>query len=91
MDLTSKLVIAAISIGALYGLVVWQRHWVAELHAFLGEVRMELKKVAWPGGKEVRSTTMVVIVTVIIFGVFLSTVDFIFAWLRTELFKAVGL
>ena len=91
MDLTSKLVIAAITLGALYGLTVWQRHLVAQLHTFLVEVRVELKKVTWPGGKEVRSTTMVVVVTVIIFGVFLSTVDVIFAWLRTELFRAVGL
>ena len=60
MDLTSKLVIAAITIGAIYGLTIWQRHWVAQLHTFLGDVRVELKKVTWPGGREVRSTTMVV-------------------------------
>ena len=48
-----------------------------KLVAFYGEVRSELKKVTWPGRKEVYATTIIVIVTVFFFGFYLFAVDLI--------------
>ncbi len=42
---------------------------------FCSETWSELKKTSWPGRKEVYGTTVVVIVTVLIFAVFLFMVD----------------
>ncbi len=42
---------------------------------FLREVRVELKNVNWPTMATVRSTTVVVIITVFVFGLFLFVVD----------------
>ena len=42
---------------------------------FFGEVRSELRKTTWPAWKEVRGTTIVVIVTSFIFAFFLWVVD----------------
>ena len=42
---------------------------------FCGDVRTELKKVTWPSKKEVYGTTVVVIVTVFFFGIYLFLVD----------------
>jgi preprotein translocase subunit SecE len=42
---------------------------------FYGEVKSELRKVTWPGKKEVYGTTIVVIVTVFFFGIYLFLVD----------------
>jgi len=42
---------------------------------FLHEVRAEMKLVVWPTSTDVRSTTLVVIMTTIIFAVFLWGVD----------------
>ena len=42
---------------------------------FFGEVRTELRKTTWPAWKEVRGTTIVVIVTSFIFAFFLWIVD----------------
>ena len=42
---------------------------------FIGEVRSELRKTTWPAWKEVRGTTIVVIVTSFIFAFFLWIVD----------------
>jgi preprotein translocase subunit SecE len=42
---------------------------------FFGEVRSELRKTTWPAWKEVRGTTIVVIVTSFIFAFFLWIVD----------------
>lgn len=51
----------------------------AELKTFLTEVRSELRRVTWPPKTEVYPTTIVVIVTTIIFGVLLYGVDVIFS------------
>jgi preprotein translocase subunit SecE len=47
---------------------------------FLREVRAELKQVNWPTFTTVRSTTVVVIVTVFVFGLFLFVVDYGVSW-----------
>ena len=44
---------------------------------FLKETRKELKNVSWPGRREVTGTTIVVIVTVFFFGLFLFVVDLV--------------
>jgi preprotein translocase subunit SecE len=43
--------------------------------AFYGDVRNEMRKVTTPARKEVEATTLVVIVTVFIFGVYFWVVD----------------
>ena len=42
---------------------------------FYGDVKSELKKVSWPGRKEVYGTTIIVILTVFFFGAYLFVVD----------------
>lgn len=46
-----------------------------KLANFYGDVKVELKKVTWPGKKEVSGTTMVVILAVFFFGIYLFLVD----------------
>ncbi|MDI9613352.1 MAG: preprotein translocase subunit SecE [Acidobacteriota bacterium] len=48
---------------------------VRGIFEFLKETRKELKNVSWPGRREVTGTTIVVIVTVFFFGLFLFVVD----------------
>jgi preprotein translocase subunit SecE len=45
------------------------------LKRFLKEVRLELSKVTWPTASELRGSTAVVIVTVLIFTLFIYLVD----------------
>jgi preprotein translocase subunit SecE len=42
---------------------------------FLSEVRNELKRVTWPSQKEVYATTVVVILTSVLFGLYLFILD----------------
>ena len=51
----------------------------AELRTFMSEVRSELRRVTWPPRTEVYPTTIVVIVTTIIFGTLLYSVDVLFS------------
>ena len=51
------------------------------------EVRVELKKVTWPTRQEVFGTTIVVLVAVVIFGVFLYIVDIGLNFAITRIFN----
>jgi preprotein translocase subunit SecE len=46
--------------------------------SFLSDVRAEMRKVVSPTWIEVRTTTFVVVVTVVLFGVFFFVVDMVF-------------
>ena len=49
--------------------------WWQRTGEFLREVRNEMKRVTWPSQREVYATTVVVIVTSMVFGIYLWTVD----------------
>jgi preprotein translocase subunit SecE len=55
--------------------------------AFFVEVIAETKKVTWPTFKEVRDTTIVVIIAVIIFGFYLYLVDLALGEMIKYLFR----
>ncbi len=57
---------------------------------FLSEVRNELKRVTWPTQKEVYATTVVVILTSLVFGTYLFAVDYGLNSLVTWIFKKFG-
>jgi preprotein translocase subunit SecE len=62
----------------LVGRTSWlERLKLKQVQQFFTEVRTELKKVSWPGRKEVYGTTVVVICAVFFFGVYLGLVDLI--------------
>lgn len=61
-----------------------------KIKTFFVEVSVEAKKVTWPTFKEVRDTTIVVIIAVFIFGIFLYLVDLALGELLKLLFKTVS-
>lgn len=46
-----------------------------KISSFTADVKSELKKVTWPSKKEVNGTTIVVLVTVFFFGIYLALAD----------------
>jgi preprotein translocase subunit SecE len=48
---------------------------VAKVRQFAQEVQLEMKKVTWPSREELRGSTMVVIVMVILVSIFIGVVD----------------
>ncbi len=58
---------------------------IEQMRVFLSEVRNELKRVTWPSQKEVYATTVVVILTSLLFGIYLFAVDYglnnVVAWI----------
>jgi len=51
------------------------KSWPQRIKAFYSDVRTEMKKVTTPSRKEVQATTVVVIITVFLFGAYFWLVD----------------
>ena len=49
----------------------------SHIKQFIMDVRVELRKVSWPGRKEVYGTTIVVVCAVFFFGIYLGLVDLV--------------
>jgi len=64
--------------------------WPEKVKAFYNDVRMEMKKVTTPSLKEVQATTIVVVITVFIFGVYFWLVDFLIGRGIDFLFRSLG-
>jgi preprotein translocase subunit SecE len=58
---------------------------VARIKGYLKEVRGELKKVTWPSKNDLYKTTIAVIVSSIIFGIYLFAVDVVFSRIINEI------
>ena len=58
---------------------------VGRLMQFLHDVRAEMRRVSWPTFNEVKNTTIITLIAVIFFAVYLFLVDRIWTFLLTQL------
>ena len=63
------------------------KSWPQRIKGFYTEVRTETKKVTAPSWKEVRATTVVVIITVFLFGAYFYVVDLGLSFLIDKIFR----
>jgi preprotein translocase subunit SecE len=82
------LVVVAVLGGTAFWLV--RSGWWARSVEFLKEVRAELKKVSFPTREEVVATTIVVIVTSVVFAIYLGIADMLISRGYESLFRVVG-
>ena len=64
--------------------------WFGRARTFLAQVRNELTRVTWPSWKEVQATTLVVILTSIMFGLYLWGADLVLDRVARLLFTTFG-
>jgi len=50
---------------------------IAKIKEFVGEVSKEMKKVSWPTRAQLKESTTVVVITTLIFTVFIYIIDWI--------------
>jgi len=70
--------------------VEWLKQQWTQLSTFLVEVKAELQKTTWPTRKEVRNTTVVVVVFVLVCAAYLYVVDVVLQTSMERLFRAFG-
>ena len=49
--------------------------WIAQTREFIKEVQVEFTKISWPSRGELRDSTLVVILTVLVVAAFIGVVD----------------
>ncbi len=69
-------------------LVTTVKSWPEQTRTFYNDVRTEMRKVTAPSWKEVQATTTVVVITVSIFALYFSVIDFVIQHGVTALFNA---
>lgn len=52
-----------------------KQSWIENTRSYLNDIRSEMKRVTWPTMDRVKSTTLVVIVSVFIFAAYFKIVD----------------
>lgn len=58
---------------------------LSRIGQFLRDVRAEMKRVSWPTAKDVKNTTIITLVAVVFFAIYLFAVDRIWTFLLTQL------
>ena len=72
-ELTKILIWAAV-IGALFAYLWWQGQ-IRRFAVYIQETREELKKCSWPTWQELKGSTLVIAVTIFLFGAFVYAAD----------------
>ena len=57
------------------GAVETLKGWPPRAKNYIEGLRMEMRRVTWPNKKQVQATTVVVIITVFLFGAYFAIVD----------------
>jgi len=72
--------------GGLGGIATWP----ARLKDYFQDLKAEMRRVTWPGKKQVQATTAVVIIAVFLFAAYFFVVDLLFGRLITQVFQALA-
>lgn len=75
MNSLTKILIWAAIIGALFAILWWQGQ-VRRFAVYIQETREELKKCSWPTWQELKGSTVVIAVSIILLGAFVVVADY---------------
>ena len=74
------IIVWAVLIAALFGWL-WYSGQLNRLVAYVQQTKEELKKCSWPTFDELKGSTVVVVISIVILGGFTMIVDYVFFWL----------
>jgi preprotein translocase subunit SecE len=72
----TKIGLGVAIIGAIFAFL-WWRGYLKRLSAYVAETREELKKCTWPTWDELKGSTVLVFVAMLVLGLFTVAVDFV--------------
>jgi len=73
-----KLAIGVAVVAVVFG-VLWRTGQLLRLANYVQETREELKKCTWPSWDELKGSTFVVLISILVLGIFTVAIDFILA------------
>ncbi len=84
-DIVKLGIYAAIIAGVFFWM--WRAGYLARLRAYVLETREELRKCTWPTWDELRGSTIVVMISILLLGFFTVAVDRVLYSLVTAMIK----
>ena len=78
MNFYIKLAIGVAVVAVVFG-VLWRTGQLLRLANYVQETREELKKCTWPSWDELKGSTFVVLISILVLGIFTVAIDFILA------------
>jgi preprotein translocase subunit SecE len=72
----SAIIIVALAVGAIF-VFLWRSGQLARLATYIQETREELKKCTWPTWDELKGSTVVVMISIVLLGGFTVAVDYV--------------
>jgi preprotein translocase subunit SecE len=70
------LIVTIVIAGAIFGLL-WYQGYLVKLRTYVAETQEELRKCTWPSWDELKGSTLLVMVTMALLGLFTIGVDFV--------------
>jgi len=74
---TTWIIVLAIAAGALFGWL-WRGGHLVRFADYIRATREELRKCSWPSWEELKGSTMIIAISIIILGAFTFLVDQVF-------------
>ena len=82
-----KLIVVVAVVGAVFALL-WKQGYLARLANYMAETREELKKCTWPSWDELKGSTIVVMISILLLGGFTVVVDQFIKQVLIVIFRA---
>lgn len=74
MNGLGTLIIWVVLIGGTF-IYLWRKGHLLRLSRYVAETREELRKCNWPTWEELKGSTVVIMITIFLFGAFIAGVD----------------
>jgi preprotein translocase subunit SecE len=68
--------------------ILWWRGYLVRISTYVQETREELRKCSWPTWDELKGSTVLIVISIVLLGVFTYAVDQIFFLLVFKVLKA---
>ena len=84
------MITAAFALLAGVAALVWRQPILAfslRSTAYIRQVREEVQKVSWPTWDDLRKSTLVIVVIVVIVGAIIGLMDLLFSWVLIDMFS----
>jgi preprotein translocase subunit SecE len=84
MNSSIWIVVWVVVVGTAFA-VLWRKGQLARLAAYVSSTREELRKCTWPTVDELKGSTAVVAISILLLGGFVVVTDFFLTWVVQKL------
>ncbi len=84
MNETTQIVVWVVVVGAVFAFLWWRGH-LKRFATYVQQTREELRKCTWPTLEELKGSTVVVMISIVLLGIFTFVVDRVLFYLFVTL------